>query len=102
MSRRAAGSGEGGEDDVEAIGAVEPCGVDGCSHIRFGFGGPHGAVAVGHFSLDHARAEFSLRGVVGGIDLAGVVAKGKKLIARAPDFGLQLSGEIASGRRGQK
>jgi hypothetical protein len=36
--------------------------------IRFGFGGPHDAVAVGDFSLNHALAEFSLRGVVGGMD----------------------------------
>ena len=81
--RRAAGSGEGGEDDVEAIGAVEPCGVDGCSHIRFGFGGRHGAAAVGRFWRDHARAEFALRGGGGGIDLAGIVAKGKQLVSRA-------------------
>jgi hypothetical protein len=29
-------------------------------------------------------------------------SKGQKLISRAPDFGLQLLGEIASGRRDQK
>jgi len=98
------GSGQGGEDDIEGVGAVEARGVDGCSHIRFGFGGPHGAIAVGwsHFSLDHARVEFSLRGVVGGIDLAAIVAKGQKLISGTPDFGLQFSSEIAAGRRGQK
>ena len=46
--------------------------------------------------------EFSLRGVVGGIDLAAIVAKGQKLISGTPDFGLQFSSEIAAGRRGQK
>jgi hypothetical protein len=32
-------SGQGGEDDVEGVGAAEARGVDGRSHIRFGFGG---------------------------------------------------------------
>ena len=40
--------------------------------------------------------------VVRDVDLAGIIAKGQKLVSRAPDFGLQLSGEVASGRRGQK
>ena len=32
-------SGQGGEDDVEGVGAAEARRVDGRSHIRFGFGG---------------------------------------------------------------
>src|SRR5271166_2654046 len=66
------------------------------------FCGPHGSVAVCDFSLDHARAEFALRGVVGDVDLPGIIAKGQKLVSRAPDFGLQFPGEVASGWRGQK
>ena len=81
---------------------MEPCGVDGCADVGFRFGGPHCAIAVGDLSLDHARAEFALRGVVGGVDLARIVAKGQKLVSRAPDFGLQFPGEIAFGRCGQK
>src|ERR1035437_7839096 len=38
---------------VEGVCAFEPCGVDGCSHICLSLGGPHGAIAVGDFSLDH-------------------------------------------------
>ena len=53
-------SGQGGGDDVEGGGAVEPRGVDGGSDVGFGLCGPHGAIAIGHFSLDHARAEFAL------------------------------------------
>ena len=51
---------EGGEDDVERAGAFEAGGVDGGAHIGFSLGGPHGAVAVGDFSLDHAGSEFAL------------------------------------------
>jgi hypothetical protein len=36
-------------------------------------GGPHGTVAVCDFSLDHAGPQLSLRAVVGGLDLAGIV-----------------------------
>ena len=98
----AAASGQGVYDDGEGVCAVEPCGVDGRPHVRFGFGGPHGAVAVRHLSLDHTRAELALGGVVGDVDLAGVIAEGQELVSCAPDFGLQVSGEIASGRSGQK
>src|SRR5208283_3444314 len=71
------------------------------------YGSVRGALSNGnyppppHGSLDHARAEFALRGVVG-VDFAGIVAKGQKLVSRAPDFGLQFPSEVASGRRGQK
>ena len=65
-------------------------------------GGPHGAVAVGNFSLDHAGPQLSLRAVVGGLDLAGIIAKDQKLILRPPDFGLQLASEVAFCRCGKK
>ena len=78
------------------------CGVDGCAHISLGLGGPHGAVAVGNFSLDHAGPQLSLRAVVGGLDLAGIIAKDQKLILRPPDFGLQLACEVAFCRCGKK
>ena len=95
-------SGQGFEDRLEGVCALESCGVDGCSHVGLGLRGPHGAVAVGHFPLDHAVSQLSLRAIVGGFDLAGIVAKGQKLVSRAPNLGLQLSGEVASGRRRQK
>ena len=65
-------------------------------------GGPHGAVAVCDFSLNHAGPELSLRAVVGGLDLARIVAKDQKLLLRPTDFGLQLACEVASCRRGKK
>ena len=76
------------EDDVEGVGAFEASCVDGGSHVRFGFGGPHCAVAVGDLSLDDAGAEFALLRVVCRVDLVGIVAKGEKLVSRASDFGL--------------
>jgi hypothetical protein len=65
-------------------------------------GGPHGSVAVCDFSLDHAGPQLSLRGVVGGLDLAGIIAKDQKLLLRPADFGLQLTCEVASCRRDEK
>jgi hypothetical protein len=97
-----AGSSQGGEDDIEGVGALDPCGIDGRSHVGFGFCSPRAAVAVGDLSLDHARSEPAFRRVVGGVDLAGIIAKGEKLVSRPPDFGLQFSGPIAPGWRGQK
>src|SRR5271154_6509600 len=95
-------SSQGADDHGEGVRALELCGIDGCSHVRFRLGGPHGAVSIGDFSLDHAGTEFALRGVVGDVDLAGIVTKGEKLVSRAPDFCLQLSRQIAPGWRGQK
>src|SRR5208337_4890772 len=62
----------------------------------------YGAVAVCDFSLDHAGPQLSLRAVVGGLDLARIVAKDQKLLLRPTDFGLQLACEVASCRRGKK
>ena len=90
------------DDDVEGIGALEPRGIVCRSHVRFGFGRPHGAVAVGDLSLDHAGSELALGGIVGDVDLAWIIAKRQKLISGTSDLGLQLSGEVASGGRGQK
>ena len=82
---------QGFEDRLEGVCAVQPCGVDGCSYVRLGLRGPHGAIAIGDFSLDHAGPQLSLRAIIGGGDLAGIVAKDQKLVLRAPDFGLQLA-----------
>ena len=73
--------------------------VDGCAHIRFGPRGPHCAVAVGDFSLDHAGAQPSLRAVIGGVNLTGIIAKSQKLVAGPSDFCLQLACEVALRRR---
>ena len=86
---------------MEWVCARQPSGIDCGSQVCLGIGGPLCAIAVGDFALDYAGAELALRGVVGGVDLAGVIAKGQKLVTRAPDFGLQLPGEIASSGRGQ-
>ena len=80
--------GQGGDDDVERISAAEPRGVDGGAHIRFGTGGPHGAIAVGHLSLDHGRSKFSFGGVVGNVHLAGKIAEREQLISGASNLGL--------------
>lgn len=63
---------------------------------------PHGAITVGDLSLDHARSQLSLRGVVGDVHLARIVAECEQLISGAPDLGLQLAGEIAPSRGDQQ
>ena len=54
------GSDQDFENCLEGVSAPEPCCVDGCSYISLGLGGPHCAVAVGDFPLDHAGPQFSL------------------------------------------
>ncbi len=54
------GSEQDFENCLEGVSAPEPCCVDGCSYISLGLGGPHCAVAVGDFPLDHAGSQFSL------------------------------------------
>jgi len=51
--------------------------------------------------LDHAGAELAFRTVVGGVDLAGKIAKGEQLALGAADFGLEVAGEIATRCDGQ-
>ena len=86
---------------MEGVGAFEAGGVDGCSNIRLGLSGPHGAVAVGDFSLDDAWSQIAFAVVVGCLDLAGIVAKRQKLIAGPGDPGLDLVGQFAERRRPQ-
>ncbi len=76
------GSGQGAEDHRGGVRALEPRRVGGGPDVRFGFGGPWGAAAVGDVWLDHARAESALRRIVGGVDLAGIIAEREKLISR--------------------
>jgi hypothetical protein len=75
---------------------IEPGRVDGRSHVGFGLSRPHGAVAVGHLSLDHTRSELAFRAVVGGIDLIGKISKGEQLTFGASDFGLEDLGRDRS------
>ncbi len=101
MAQILRGSDQYFENCLEGVSAPEPCCVDGCAHISLGLGGPHGAVAVGDFPLDHAGPQLSFRAVVGGLDFAGIIAKGQKLVSRAPDFGLQLARQVAFRRRAE-
>ena len=88
-------SGQRGDDDIEWVGSLEPRGVDGGSHVGLGLSSPHCAVAVGHLSLDDTWPQLSLRTVVGGVHLSGIVAEGQQLVSRPSGFGLKLpSGEI--------
>ncbi len=96
-----AASGQSIEDCLEGICSLESCGVDGGSDVRLGLRGPHGAIAIGDFSLDHAGPQLSLRAIIGGVDVAGIIAKGKKLVLRAPDFGLELARQVALRRRAE-
>jgi hypothetical protein len=96
-----AASGQGAEDRLEGICAFEPCCVDGGAHIRFGLCGSRGAIAVGDLSLDHAGPQLWLRAVLGGLDLAGIVAKRQQLVPRPPDLGLQIARQSALRRRAQ-
>ena len=50
----------------------------------------------------HAGAQLAFRAVVGGFDLAAIVAKGEKLVARPPNLGLQGLGEAAIRVRREK
>jgi hypothetical protein len=81
---------QGFEDRLEGVCAVQPCGIDSCSYVRLGLRSPHGAIAIGDFWLDHAGPQLSLRAIIGGVDLARIVAKGQKLVLRTR-FGLQLA-----------
>ena len=63
---------------------------------------PHCAVAVGHLSLDDTWPQLSLRTVVGGVHLSGIVAEGQELVSRPSDFGLQLPRQVASGHGDEK
>ena len=101
MAQILSGSDQDFENCLEGVCALEPCGVDGCSRIRLGLRGPPGAIAIGDFALDHTGPQRSLRTVVGGLDLAGIVAKSQKLVPRAPDFGLQLERQVAFRRRAE-
>jgi hypothetical protein len=91
MAQILIGSDQDFENCLEGVSAPEPCCVDGCSDVRLGLRGPHGAIAIGHFPLDHAGPQLSLRAIIGRVDFAGIIAKGQKLVSRAPDFGLQLA-----------
>ena len=102
MAQILSGSDQDFENCLEGVSAVEPCGVDSCADISLGLGGPHGSVAICDFSLDHAGPQLSLRAVVGGLDLAGIIAKDQKLLLRPADFGLQLTCEVAFCRCGKK
>jgi hypothetical protein len=53
-------SGDDGGDDVEGGCALKLRGIDGGSDLGLGFGGPHGAIAIGDLSLDHGWSEFAL------------------------------------------
>jgi len=73
--RPASRSSEDADDDMEGVGAFEPCGVDGRPDVAFSFGGPHGSISVGDLSLDHTRSEFAFGRVVGWVDLTGIIAE---------------------------
>ncbi len=50
------------------------------------------SVSVGHLSLDHAGSLLSLRAVIGGFHLAGIIVEDQKLISRTRYFGCGLAG----------
>jgi hypothetical protein len=95
-------SGQRCDDDGEGVCAAQACGVDGGPHVGLGLRGPHGAIAVGDLSLDHAGSQLSFRGVVGDVDLAGIIAERQQLVSRPAAFGLQFPRQIAAGGRGQE
>jgi hypothetical protein len=69
------------DDAGERVGAAEPCGVDGGPSVGFRVRGPHGAVAVGDLSLDHAGPQLALGAVVDGIYLAGIIAERRRRVS---------------------
>jgi len=62
---------DGVEDDAEdvSVGSDAGCGDDG-PDVGFAFGGPHGAVAVGHLALDDGRSKAAFAAVVVRLDEA--------------------------------
>jgi hypothetical protein len=50
------------------------------------------SVSVGHLSLDHAGSLLSLRAVIGGFHLAGIIVEGQKLVSRPRYFGFDPLG----------
>ena len=64
----------------------EPRGIDGRSHVRFGLGRPHGAMAIGNIALDQAGVELAVGDGVRDLDLAWLIAKRQKLRAGPSGF----------------
>lgn len=89
------------DDDVEETGTSEPRGIDGRSHVRFGLGRPHGAMVIGDIALDQAGVDLAVGDGVRDLGLAWLIAKRQKLRSGPSGLGLQVSGEVASGGRGQ-
>jgi len=55
-----------------------------------------------YFSLDHAGPQLSLRAVVGGLDLAGIIAKDQKADLAPADFGCNWACEVAFCRSARR
>ena len=58
-------------------------------------------MAIGDIALDQARVELVVGDGVRDLDLGWLIAKRQKLRSGASGLGLQVSGEVASGGRGQ-
>lgn len=76
-------------------------GVDDGADSSIALGGPHRAVAVGHFSLNVRRAQQPGRAVVGRPDRLGMGEEDEELSVGSVDIGLQVAGQVAAARRGE-
>ena len=92
---------DGAEDGEEGIASREARSVDSGAQVSFGIGGPFCSVAVGDFSLDDAGPQGALADIVGSVDLAGEIAEGEDLVARAADLAEQFASQRAMGSAGE-
>ena len=84
------------KDCPERVGSrAETSRVDDRSNVSLALGRPHGPVAIGHLALNDGGSKRAFAGVVGRLNHAGPVGEGQKLISGAPDFALQVAGQIA-------
>ena len=83
----AASGADGGEDGTEDCGTGCQAGcIDNCAHRGLSLSGPHGAVAIGDFALDHGGTQCPLTGVVGRLDQPRMINEGQELLTGAADL----------------
>ena len=69
---RLALSADGFEDGAKGAAVFESRGIEGGTEGGLAFGGPNCAVAIGHFPLDHGRAQQPIRAVFVRFDFTGI------------------------------
>ena len=90
----------GFEDGLEGVGAgAQPCRIDDGANVGLALGRPRRTIAIGHFALDDGRPKRPLAGVVRWFHQSGIGSERQELIAGALEFHLQITRQVACGRR---